>query len=119
MVTLDKRPEVRPVGIGETLRRALAKLVMRVAGAQSKTSCGNLQLCADLEAVIEGESYAVVQTRLERARQIWSKEEARRPGEGEDEDEAAGEELLTVDIEGMEEEAADILEEVLGMGVKE
>ena len=68
MVTLDKRPEVRPVGIGETLRRALAKLVMRVAGAQSKTSCGNLQLCADLEAVIEGESYAVVQTRLERAR---------------------------------------------------
>ena len=52
LVTLDKRPGVRPVGIGETLRRALAKLVMRVEGEQAKTACGNLQLCAGLEAGI-------------------------------------------------------------------
>ena len=48
LVALDKRPGVLPVGIGETIRRALAKLVMRAAGDQAKTACGNLQLCAGL-----------------------------------------------------------------------
>ena len=56
------------VGIGETLRWALAKLVMRVAGDQAKTACGNLQLCAGLEAGIEGATNAVGQRRLERVR---------------------------------------------------
>ena len=32
LVVLNKRLWVRPVGIGETLRRALAKLIMRAAG---------------------------------------------------------------------------------------
>ena len=40
LVALDKRPGVRPVVIGETLRRTLAKLVMRAAGEQAKTACG-------------------------------------------------------------------------------
>ena len=52
LVALYKRPGVRPVGIGETLRRSLAKLVMRAAGDQAKTACGNLQLCTCLEAGI-------------------------------------------------------------------
>ena len=47
------------MGIGETLRRALAKLVMRAAGEQAKTACGNLQLCAGLEAGIEGATHTV------------------------------------------------------------
>ena len=42
LVTLDNRPLVRPVGIGEMLRRALAKLVLRAAGNQVKTVCENL-----------------------------------------------------------------------------
>ena len=46
LVALYKIPGVRHVGIGETLRWALAKLVMRAAGDQAKTACGNLQLCA-------------------------------------------------------------------------
>ena len=50
IVALNKRPGIRPVGIGETLHRALAKLVMRAAGDQAKTACGNLQLCTGLEA---------------------------------------------------------------------
>ena len=32
IVALDKSPGVHPMGIGERLRRALAKLVMRAAG---------------------------------------------------------------------------------------
>ena len=47
------------MGIGETLRRALAKLIMRAEGDQAKTVCGNLQLCAGLEASIEGANHAV------------------------------------------------------------
>ena len=52
LVALDKRPGVRPVGIGEMLRRALAKLAMRADGDQAKTVCGNLKLCAGLKAGI-------------------------------------------------------------------
>ena len=53
------------MGIGETLRQVLAKLVMRAAGDQAKKACGNLQLCAGLEARIEGSTHAVGQRRLE------------------------------------------------------
>ena len=52
LVALDKRSGVRLAGIGETLYRALAKLVIMLAGDQAKTACGNLQLCAGLEASI-------------------------------------------------------------------
>ena len=52
LVALDKRPGVRPVGIGETHRRAFAKLVMRAAADQAKTACGNRQPCAGLKAGI-------------------------------------------------------------------
>ena len=60
-----ERPGVRPVVIGEMLRRALAKLVTRAACNQAKTACGNLQLCAGVEAGIEGVTPAVGQRRLE------------------------------------------------------
>ena len=65
------------MGIGETLRRALAKLVMRAAGEQVKTACGNLQLCAGLEAGIEGATHAVGQGRFEmvRARRVEEEDE--------------------------------------------
>ena len=56
------------MGIGETLRRALAKLVMREAGEQAKMACGNLQMCAGLKAGIEGSTPAVGQRRVERVR---------------------------------------------------
>ena len=68
LVTLDKRPGVRPVGKGETLHRALAKLVMRADGDQVKTACGNLQLCAGLEVGIEGATHNVGQRILARVR---------------------------------------------------
>ena len=72
------RPGVRPVGIGEMLRHAIDKLVMRAAGDQANTACGSLQLCAGLEAGIEGETHAVVQRQRERNAQEpeWGVDEA-------------------------------------------
>ena len=72
------------MGIGETLRRALAKLVMRAAGDQAKTACGNLQLCAGLDAGIEGATHAVGQRSLARVRARRDKTEEEEAAEDEE-----------------------------------
>ena len=74
------------MGIGETLCRALDKLVMRAHGDQSKTACGNLQLCAGLEAGIEGATHAVGQLRLERVRERRGGEDEAETTEREEEE---------------------------------
>ena len=94
------------MGIGEMLCRALFKLVMRVDGYQAKMACGNMQLCAGLEAGMDCSTHTLGQRQLERSRQRRCEEYSRRIGEEEDEDEAAREESLTVETEGTEEEAA-------------
>ena len=87
LVALDKRPGVRPVGIRKKIRRALAKLVMRAAGEQAKTACGNHQLFAGLEAGIEGATHAVGQRRVERIRARRAEEEGADNTEDEEEEE--------------------------------
>ena len=59
LVALDKCPGVRPVGIGEVWRRAIAKCVLAECGDDAKAACGSTQLCAGLEAGIEGAIHAV------------------------------------------------------------
>ena len=61
----------------------------------------------------------MVQRRLGRAIHRRRAEESRRPGEEDDKDEVEGEEQLTVETEGTEEGAAEILELALEMEVKE
>ena len=90
LVALDKRPGVRPVGIGETLRRDLDKTVMRAAGDQAKTACSNLQLCAGLEDVIEGTTNAVGQRRLARVQERRGGEEEAEDSSEEEEEEESG-----------------------------
>ena len=51
---------------GETLRRDITKLVIRVVGDQAKMACGSLQLCAGLEDGVEGSTHAVAHRRQER-----------------------------------------------------
>ena len=58
LVALDKCPGVRPVGIGEIWRRLFAKTVLILAGEEAKEECGDEQLCAGLEAGIEGGIHA-------------------------------------------------------------
>ena len=121
LVELDKRPGVHPVGIGETLCRALAKLIMREAGDQAKTACGNLQLCAGLKAVIEGATHAVGQHILERVRGKRLEEEAEEYAEEEEESGCVLARInnLTIKTARKEEEAVEQLTASLEMEVEE
>ena len=109
---------MRPVGIGETIRQALAKLVMRAAGEQVKTACCNLQLCAGLEAGIEGETHDVGQRRVERVLAQRGETDREAEEEGEDPEEegdevVAGLNNLTIETAGTEKEAEEGLVEAL------
>ena len=93
---------------------------MRAAGDQANTSFGNLQLCAGLDAGIEGASHAVGQCRLKRVR------EGRGEGEEADNSSEEAEERggvavilhnLTIETAGTEEEAAEGLVAALEMVV--
>ena len=59
LVALDKCPCVRPVGIDEVWRRAIAKCALKACGEDAKVACGSTQLCAGLEAGIKGAVHAV------------------------------------------------------------
>ena len=49
---------------------------MRAAGEQAKTACRNLQLCAGLEAGIEGATHAIGQKRVDMVRDRKGEEES-------------------------------------------
>ena len=57
-MALDKCPDIWPIGIGEIWRRLLAKRVLKVAGVETKDTCGNVQLFAGLETGIVGAMHA-------------------------------------------------------------
>jgi hypothetical protein len=58
LLALDKSPGIRPIGVGETWRRAIAKCILQAAGKDAKEACGTDQLCAGLEAGLEGGIHA-------------------------------------------------------------
>ena len=95
---------------------------MRAAGDQAKTACGYLQLCAGIDAGIEGATHVVVQRRLERLRGRRREEEEAEEAEEEEEESRGvldGINNLTIETTGTEEETADGLEAALGMDVEE
>ena len=59
LVAFDKEPGVRPLGIGETLRRVIAKCVLSLEGAKATTACGTANLCSGLSGGIEGAVHAI------------------------------------------------------------
>ena len=59
LITLDKNPGIRPIGIGATLRRLMAKTILRIAQADIQCAVGSLQLCAGQEAACEAGIHAI------------------------------------------------------------
>ena len=56
---LDNQPGVRPIHVGEIYQRLWAKQNIASSGESAKVACGNVQLCAGLEAGVEGNLHAV------------------------------------------------------------
>ena len=52
-IAIDKCPGLRPVGVGEIVRRIIGKAVMEVTGQKVQESVGSLQLCAGQPVGVE------------------------------------------------------------------
>ena len=56
-IAIDKNPGLRPVGVGEMLRRIIGKAIMEVTGSDVQKAVGALQLCAGHPAGVEAATY--------------------------------------------------------------
>ena len=59
LIPLDKSPGVRPIGIGEVLRRILGKAILSVIRPEIMEAAGSLQLCAGQDGGIEAAIHAM------------------------------------------------------------
>ena len=59
LIALDKNPGVRPIGIGDTARRIIAKAILFATKHDLREAAGTMQLCAGQLAGIEAGVHAV------------------------------------------------------------
>lgn len=59
LIPLDKNPGLRPIGIGEVLRRIVGKMVVKVLKPNLQEDAGDLQLCAGQESGCEAGIHAM------------------------------------------------------------
>ena len=64
LIALNKNPGVRPIGIGETLRRIIAKAILPITKADVQSVAGTLQLCTEQISGVEAAIHSV--------RNLWS-----------------------------------------------
>ena len=58
-VAIDKCPGIRPVGVGEIVRRIIGKTIMSVSGEKVQEAVGALQLCGGQPAGVESAIHAM------------------------------------------------------------
>ena len=58
-IAIDKCPGLRPVGVGEMVRRIIGKAVMSVTGEKVQEAVGAMQLCAGQPAGVESAIHAM------------------------------------------------------------
>ena len=61
LIPLDKNPGVRPIGVGEVLRRIIGKVVSRITINDIREAAGPLQTCAGHGAGAEAAIHAMKQ----------------------------------------------------------
>ena len=59
LIPLDKKPGVRPIGVGEVLRRIIGKSIISVIKPEILESAGSLHLCAGLPGGCEAAAHAM------------------------------------------------------------
>jgi hypothetical protein len=67
LIALDKKPGVRPIGIGQIWRRAMAKLVLAASSSYAAKAAGYDQLCVGMKSGAEGAIHAATQLWQEHA----------------------------------------------------
>ena len=65
LIALDKCPGVRPIGVGETVRRIISKAILSIIGPDIQETAGAVQLCAGHEAGCEAAVHAMRKIFLE------------------------------------------------------
>ena len=53
LITINKQPGIRPIGIGEVVRRIISKAILLVVNDDVKEAAGSIQLCAGQQSGCE------------------------------------------------------------------
>ena len=65
LITLDKQPIMRLVGVGETWRCIFSKIFLKVAGTEATMACQDVHMCSGIKVGIGGA--------VHRVQDIWYK----------------------------------------------
>ena len=71
LIALDKCPGVRPIGVGETIRRLMGKCVAEATKIDLENVCGTDQLACGVKAGIEGAVHAMSSVFDDKAPEGW------------------------------------------------
>ena len=71
LIALEEYPGIRPIGVGESVRRVIGKAVCMATRMDIEESSGVRQLCAGIKAGIEGAVHAVNELFDERKNDGW------------------------------------------------